>query len=289
MSNAESASEANAAQIEYWNGRAGSIWTEFQERLDALFAPLTAAALQAAGAAAGERVLDVGCGCGETVLALARSVGHGGRVLGLDISEPMAARARQRIAAEGLGNAEIVIADAAAHSFSGAKTDLLFSRFGVMFFADPVAAFANLRRAMKPAGRLAVAVWRPLAENPWAHVPLAAAAPLLPPLSPPDPLAPGPFAFADADRVHRILSAAGWREIGCTRHDAPMRLSAAGRLDQAAEFATRVGPLARALADAPPELRPQARALVAAALATHDGPDGVSLPGSIWIVTTVTA
>src|SRR5581483_3327093 len=105
MSNPASAAEGNAAQIEYWNGRAGSIWTEFQERLDTLFAPLTAAALQAAAAAAGERVLDIGCGCGETVLALAGSVGPRGRVLGVDVSEPMAARARQRIAAASRSNA----------------------------------------------------------------------------------------------------------------------------------------------------------------------------------------
>jgi SAM-dependent methyltransferase len=284
MASDESSSDGNAPQIAYWNDRAGFIWTEFQERLDALFAPLTAAALNAAAPAAGERVLDIGCGCGETVLELARRVRPSGWVVGIDVSMPMSARARERVAAEKLGNAEVILADAATYEFPAARTDLLFSRFGVMFFADPLAAFANLRRAMKPGGRLAWAVWRSLADNPWASVPLEAARSLLPPQPPPVPLAPGPFAFADPDRVSRILGEAGWREVRYMRHDAPMQLATAGRLGEAAEFATRVGPLARALADSPPELRPKVCEQVANALTAHDGPDGIRLPGSIWIV-----
>lgn len=287
MRNPEAGREGNAAQIAYWNDRAGMIWAEFQERLDAQFAPLTAIALEAAAPSIGESVVDIGCGCGETVLELARRVGPSGRVIGVDVSQPMTARARERIAAAKLSNASVVLADAAAHAFPAAETDLLFSRFGVMFFAEPVAAFANLRRAMKADGRLACTVWRSFADNAWAKVPLDAARSILPPQPTPEPLAPGPFAFADADRVFRILSKAGWRDVRCTRRDAPMRISAARQLDSATEFATRVGPLARALADAPPELRRPARDLVAKALETHDGPDGITLPGSIWIVSAV--
>ncbi len=284
MSDAAGSGEGNAAQIAYWNDRAAVTWTEFQDRIDAVFAPLTAIALDASAAAPGERALDIGCGCGATVLELARRVGPAGHVLGLDVSEPMAARARARIAAAGLGNAEVLVSDASAAVFPRRDADLLFSRFGVMFFADPAAAFANLRRAMRPGGRLLCAVWRPMAENSWFSVPLEAARFLLPPQPPPEPDAPGPFAFADAERVRRILAEAGWQCIGLEPCDVPMRLAGPGQIGQATEFATRVGALARVLADAEPELRSRAQEAVADVLGGYDGPDGISLSGSIWIV-----
>jgi SAM-dependent methyltransferase len=278
-----------ADQAAYWNGKAGETWTALQERIDAVFAPLTAAALDAAAPTANERVLDIGCGCGATVLALAHRVGPGGQVLGLDVSEPMAARARERIAAAGLANAAVRVADAAAHDFAGSGgADLLFSRFGVMFFADPAAAFRNLRRALRPGGRLLFAVWRPMAENGWFTVPLDAGRPLLPPQPPPEPGAlpyvPGPFAFADPDRVRGILAEAGWQDVALAPRDVPMRIAPPGQVDAAAEFATRVGVLARALADADPALRARVRQAVADALRPHDGPDGVVLSGAIWLV-----
>lgn len=276
--------QENAAQIAYWNDKAAVTWTAFQERIDNLFAPLTAVALEAAAPAVGGRVIDVGCGCGATVLELAHRVGPSGHVLGVDVSAAMSARARERIAAQKLTNADVIIADAATYAFPRDDADLLFSRFGIMFFADPVAAFANLRRAMGRGGRLLCAVWRPLAENAWANVPFEAARSLLPPQQPFDPAAPGPFALAAAERVHYILVGAGWRDIGLTRHDTPMRLAGAGQREEAAEFATRVGPLARALADADPELRLRARHAVESALTAHQSPDGISLSGSIWIV-----
>ncbi len=281
---ANPALEGNAAQIAYWNGRTGLTWTTLHEPIDSLFGPVTEIALEAAAPAPGERAIDVGCGCGATVLELARRVGPSGRVLGVDVSEPMAARARGRITAQNLTNADVLVADAALHAFPRSQADLLFSRFGVMFFTDPVAAWANLRLAMRPGGRLLCAVWRPLADNPWARVPLEAARSLLPIDPPADPDAPGPFAWAAADRVHAILAEAGWREIGMARHDVPLPLAAPGQIAVAAEFATRVGPLARALAAADPALRPAARQAVATALHAHDGPAGIRLSGSIWIV-----
>jgi SAM-dependent methyltransferase len=275
--------EGNAAQIAYWNAKAAEAWTALQERLDALFAPITTVTLEAAAPAAGESVLDIGCGCGETVLALAGRVGSGGRVLGLDVSEPMAARARERIDSAGLGNVQVVVSDAATHGFAD-QADLLFSRFGVMFFADPTAAFANLRAAMRPDGRLLCAVWRVPADNGWLTVPFQAALPVLPPQPPAEPDAPGPFAFADADRVKAVLSGAGWRDVDTRRHDVSMQVAPPGRLDEATDFALRMGPLGRILEESGPELRTAARAAVKAALAAHDGPQGVTLGGSIWLV-----
>jgi SAM-dependent methyltransferase len=281
---ANTAEQDNAAQIEYWNDQAAITWTTMQDRLDAMFTPLTALALDAAAPAAGERVLDIGCGCGATVLELARRVGPTGGVLGADVSAPMAARARDRIAAAGLGNAQVLVADASTHGFERGWADLLFSRFGVMFFADPTAAFANLRRGLRPGGRLLFACWRPMKENPWFVVPAQAAAPLLPPSPPMDPDAPGPFAFASPDRVKDILGSAGWTDIAIARQDVPMRLAAAGQIAEAAAFTTRVGGLARALGEATPEVKARAVEAIAAVLPGYDGPNGVCLSGSIWLV-----
>jgi SAM-dependent methyltransferase len=274
----------NAAQIAYWNDRAAVTWVTLQERIDAMMVPITRAALAAAAAAPGERIIDIGCGCGATILELSPRVGPAGHVLGVDVSEPMAGRARERVAAAGIANAEIVAADATTHAFPAEGADLLFSRFGVMFFADPTAAFVYLRHAMKPSGRLLFACWRPLAENSWFTVPLAAGAPLLPPQPPAEPNAPGPFAFADPERVRRILADSGWRDIALAPHDLPMHFAASGDLEAATELATRVGPLARMLNEADPDLRPVVRAAVSEALRPYDGPDGFVFGGAIWLV-----
>jgi SAM-dependent methyltransferase len=274
----------NVAQIAYWNDRAGVTWTAMQDRLDAMFTPLTALALETASPTSGERIVDVGCGCGATVLELARRVGPNGGVLGVDVSEPMAARARERIAAAGLGNAQVLVSDASTHVFDPEHADLLFSRFGVMFFADPSAAFANLRRALRPGGRLLFACWRPMAENPWFLVPAQAAAHLLPPAPTVDPDAPGPFAFANPDRVRTILTTAGWADVQLTRQDVPMRLAGPGQIAEAADIATRVGSLARALAEASPELKARVVQAIAGVLPEYDGPGGICLSGSIWLV-----
>lgn len=275
-------SAGNAAQIAFWNEQAGANWTALQEHLDTVFAPLTAIALHAAAPAAGEHVLDAGCGCGATTLELARLVGPAGHVLGLDVSQPMTTRASQRIAAAGLTNAEILVADATTATLPA--VDLLFSRFGVMFFADPVAAFANLRRAMRPGGRLLCAVWRPLAENPWFHVPLTAVRGLLPPQPPPEPFAPGPFAFADPERVTGILTQVGWRDVAMTPRDVPMPMAPRNEIAQATEFAMRIGAVARMLAEADPDVRARAQAAISRAMQAHDGPEGIVLVGSIWLL-----
>ena len=276
--------DGNAAQIAYWNERAGETWARLQERIDANFAALTTLALDAAAPGPGERVIDIGCGCGATVLDLARRVGPTGRVLGVDVSEPMVVRARARIAVQALTQAQVQIADAATGLFRWGKADLMFSRFGVMFFAEPEAAFAHLRRQMRPEGRLLFACWRPLAENPWFTVPLEAGRRYLPPQPPADPEAPGPFAFADPERVRRILAAAGWRDIVARPQEAPMQMAGAGDLEGATAFATSVGALARLLAEAEPETRRVVERAVREALRAHDEPGGITLTGAIWLV-----
>ena len=187
----------NADQVAYWNGDAGDKWARLQARLDGLFVPISAAAVAAAAPCQGEHALDIGCGCGATVLALAEGVGPLGRVTGVDISAPMLAVAEHRIAASALTQAAVLKADAATEPFAPGSFDLAFSRFGVMFFDAPVEAFINIHRALKPGGRLVFACWRPFKTNPWFSVPYRAAVPHLPEQERPEPEAPGPFAFAD--------------------------------------------------------------------------------------------
>ena len=282
----QASDQRDAAQIAYWNDKTAASWTALQESIDPVFAPLTTLAIQAAAPNGGERVLDIGSGCGATILQLAQRVGPQGHVLGIDVSTPMSARARERIAAARIANAEVVVANAATYDFAPVDRDLLFSSFGVMFFAEPVAALINLRRAMRRNGRLEWVVWRRLAENPWFSVPLQAVLPLLPPAQAVDPLAPGPFAFADADRVNDVLRSAGWRNVRVERHDIPMRLAAADDVATAAEIVTWVGPLARRLAGSRDNAALQAavKRAIEDALRAHTRDDGIVLTASVWLV-----
>lgn len=271
--------DANHDQIAQWNADSGRTWTGEQERLDRLIAAYGAAALAKAAARPGERVLDVGCGCGETSLALARAVGASGAVLGVDVSEPMLGRARER----GVGVAQLrfELGDASRAPLGGPH-DLLFSRFGVMFFDAPVAAFAHMRAAMAPDGRLAFVCWRSVTENAWALLPAGIGRRLIgAPQQAPDPDAPGPFAFADADRVRAILEEAGWSDVRIEAFDAPMPLGADAR--DAALCTGKVGPLAAMLRDAEDKREAVMDALTEA-LKTYETPAGVNLPGAVWIV-----
>lgn len=271
----------NSAQVEYWNAIAGATWARYHDQLDRQIAPLGLEALRALGPAAGERVLDVGCGCGQTTLAIAARVGPHGAVVGVDISAVMLDIARQRARPGSAGNVQFLGADAQIHRFEPGAFDAIYSRFGVMFFADPVAAFANLRRALRPDGRLGFVCWRPLAENPWMSEPLEAARPLLPPLPPPDPLAPGPFAFASDARVRAILGGAGFREVEIRAFD---MLIGNGDLAATLELTLRVGPLGAALRDNP-SYKDRLADTVRATLARFETPRGVLMPASVWIVT----
>ena len=274
----------NQEEIEYWNCEAGPRWRAMQQELDVFLAPITAVALRRACVGNGEHVVDIGCGCGETALRIARMVGAQGSVFGVDVSEPMLGRARERVMEEKLGNVRLELADAAAFPFEP-RYDLIFSRFGVMFFDDPASAFANIRRAARPGGRLSFACWTAPKNNPWMLVPLQAATPFFPQAEKseaPDPAAPGPFAFADEARVRAILDAAGFSSIEIERCEVELTLGADAAA--AARFAVHVGPTARpySLLDAPSQQR--VREAIATALAPYASARGVALPSGVWTV-----
>lgn len=271
----------NAAQSEYWNSAVGQTWAALQRQLDRQLEPLGKAGIQALAPLSGESILDIGCGAGATSLALAAAVGRTGRVLGVDISEPMLAVARGRQRLTDGSFPTFSMADVQTADLGTAAFDAAFSRFGVMFFADPTAAFANIRGALKPDGRLTFVCWRPLAENAWQRVPLEAARPVLPPLAAGDPLAPGPFAFADPDRVRGILTDAGFTKVTLTPFDA---LIGSGSLEETLALALEVGPLSRALRDHP-DCRDAALGVVRQALAAYVTEAGVMMPAAIWVVT----
>ena len=271
----------NKDQIEYWNGPAGQRWAEAQEALDQTLSSITAALLPFVGVKPGDRVLDVGCGCGTTTLAYVAAAGAGGRVVGLDISAPMLGLARKRAAGSTI---EFIAADASAHSFKP-EFDLATSRFGVMFFADPKAAFANIRKALKPNGRLAFVCWRALPDNIWATVPLLAARDLLPAQEPPDPNSPGPFALADPARLRSILEGAGFANVKIDKLDTVMHMARNAR--DAAQFSLGIGPLARAVAELDDATKQKIADRVAVALKQFETPTGVTPPAACWLVSAV--
>lgn len=270
--------ELAAEQAAYWNGPGGKGWLASIERIEQGLGDFGAAALAAANVRPGEKVIDIGCGNGGTTQVLAEAVGPSGHVLGVDISEPLIAAAR----AHRVPNATFVLGNAATHPFEAASYDLVFSRFGVMFFGDPVAAFKNFQQALKPAGRLVFVCWRKPDENPWGLVPVRAAAPFLPPLPKPGPEDPGQFAFGDRARVERILKEAGFAALSFKPLDQQvfMGKTVADILENAGRF----GPLARAFADAAPEQIEKAKAAIADTLKPHETPEGVRLPGACWLV-----
>ncbi len=271
--------QPNEAQVAYWNDQAGLTWAEMQPLLDRQLEPLGERGMEALAPAPGERVLDIGCGCGDTSLALARRVAPSGSVLGVDISAPMLAVAR-KAAVSADANVRFAELDAQIARFD-ILFDAAFSRFGVMFFSDPMAAFANIRAALKPGGRLAFVCWRKPAENPWMMVPMEAALRYLPPPPPADPLEPGPFAFAQKSRVESILHGAGYSAIALSPFDIDIGGFA---LEQALTLALRVGPLGRLLRESP-EQREHVVDAVRQALAGYVTPGGVRLASATWIVT----
>ena len=281
---AEQSGSPNAREVQYWNSAVTRVWSESHEPMDRMLAGLTQVALDLAAPQPGERVIDIGCGSGTTLLELAARVGPTGHVLGADIATQSVERARQRIAEAGFGQSEAVLADMSTHDFAPQSFDLAFSRLGVMFFADPSATFAKLHGAMNPGGRLTFVVFRKPQENPWSTAPAAALRDLLPPVAPPGPEEPGMFSWADPARVQRILGGAGFREVSLTPHDPAMRLSGSGGLADAIDFAMRFGPVARAASIGALNEPEAVRAGLQAFFQRHDGPQGVMLPGAIWIV-----
>jgi ubiquinone/menaquinone biosynthesis C-methylase UbiE len=276
------ADAGNADQVAYWNGPAGKFWTERQDAMDAVLAPVSASVVRTAAAKPGEHVIDVGCGCGATALDLAAEVGAQGSVLGIDISEDMLARARQRTP---VGTPVTFLhADATVYPFKPASADILVSRFGVMFFAEPARAFANLRGALKAGGRVAFACWRAPKLNPYFMVPLMAAykhVPRLPEVGPEDP---GPFSFQSEERVQRIMADAGYRDVTMTAVDLTLDVARGNGLEAAVQNALEIGPAHRALMDQPETVRAAAAAEIRAALARAQAGQTVPLGAAIWVV-----
>lgn len=278
--------EQNAPQHIDWNGETGEYWVANQARLDAMLAVFGQAAIDAAAPMAGERVLDVGCGAGTSSLALAARVGAQGQVLGVDISGPLIDRARALLPQD--SPARFQVADVSAAKLPEGAFDILFSRFGVMFFDDPAGAFAHMRGALRPGGRVAFVCWRGQAENDWVRLPMDAIKGIVAPAAPPDPEAPGPFSLSDRARVIRILTAAGYTDITTTPFNACIPFGQ-GRtkeaaIDDAVKMAFESGPLSRALANQPDDIRAHACVAIRAAFAVLPGTRSVMLDGAAWIV-----
>jgi SAM-dependent methyltransferase len=277
------ADDRNADQVAYWNGPVGERWRERQPDQDVLLAPISDLLLRRAAPSAGEVALDVGCGCGYTTIELARRVAPDGRVLGVDISAPMLERARERSPAD--LPISFIEADATAYAFEPGAADLLFSRFGVMFFAEPHKSFANMRRGLRRRARLAFACWREPRKNPWLMLPLEEACRHVPRPPAAGPEEPGPFAFADERRVRDILDAGGFAEVRLEALEVSLDIGIGRGLDAAVETATGMGPTSRALEGQPARLRAAAIESVRRALMRYQAGNVVALPGAIWIVT----
>lgn len=266
---------ANEAQLDAWNGDSGTRWVADADRRDAVLAPVADALLDAAAMAAGERALDIGCGCGITTIAAARTAAH---AVGVDLSAPMLALARQRAAG---ASATFLEADAQTHRFEPEAFDVAISRFGTMFFDDPNAAFTNMAAAVRRGGRLRLATWQRLEANDWLTIPGAA---LLRygtlPDTPGDE--PGMFAQADPEVVRSILCAAGWRDVEVEARSVQLRLGADAA--DATDYLADTGIARRVLETIAPADRPHALAAVTEALEPFATETGVHLAAGINLI-----
>jgi SAM-dependent methyltransferase len=271
----------NANQHQEWNNATGRRWLERHEAVDRQLAPFGRRAMDRADIGAGQRVLDVGCGCGETTLELARRVGAGGFVTGIDISRLLIERARQLAGESRLANIRFEEGDAQTFPFPPQSFDVVFSRFGIMFFDDPDAAFANLRAALRPGGRMSFVCWPAPRENQFITIPIAAATRHITLPEPSDPDAPGPFAFAEPERVRRILSRAGFSDIETER---VIEKVGGGTLDETANQLAEVGPLSSILDSIDEQTRRAIVADIRAALAGLASQGRDFLDAVSWLV-----
>ena len=274
----------NATQIEFWNGETGHNWVTHDALMEAMLQPLGESVMDTLAPQPGEHVLDIGCGCGHTSLSLAERVGAEGSVTGVDISKPMLAIA-SHLAAEH-SSIQFVEADAQTHAFEPERYDVVFSRFGVMFFEDPVAAFANIWSALRTSGRLAFCCWQPRAVNPFMTVPAMAALELLPAPPKMPPRTPGPFAFEEADYVTDVLTSAGFGNVAVTPLKQPLTFGRGLSLTDIVERLVQIGPIAQMVREAPEDLQQPVRDKVADAVAPFYSEDaGMTLDGQFWQVT----
>ena len=278
----------NATQIEFWNGETGRNWVTHDALMEAMLQPLGESVMDTLAPQPGEHVLDIGCGCGHTSLSLADRVGAEGSVTGIDISAPMLAVASQLAAERNAEHTSIQFleADAQTHTFEPERYDVVFSRFGVMFFEDPIAAFANIRSVLRASGRLAFCCWQPRAVNPFMTVPAMAALELLP--APPEmpPRTPGPFAFEEAEYVMEVLTSAGFESVVVTPVKQPLTFGRGLSLTDIVERLVQIGPIAQMVREASKDLQQPVREKVIDAVAPFYTQDaGMTLDGQFWQVT----
>jgi len=271
----------DSEQAKLWNGPAAQAWVESQSLLDQILEPMKDLLVQAVVAQKSmpRRVLDVGCGTGSTTLAVARLLGTKGCCVGIDISEPMICAARARLEREG-ARANFICANVQTHTFEPASFDMIISRFGVMFFEDPIQAFANLAHAATEHAEMRFIAWRDPSENPFMTTAERAAAPLLPNLPARRPDAPGQFAFADQGRVHGILAASGWTEIDVR----PIDVACALPEGELIRYLTRFGPVGRALEGVDERVRAQVIEKVRTAFNSFVHGTEVRFTAACWLV-----
>lgn len=266
-------------QAEFWNGDGGDAWVAMQPVLDQVFVRIEEMLTDAAAAWGPERVLDVGCGVGATTVAIARRLGDGATVTGIDVSAPMVAAAKERVAYDD-DPPRFLLADAAAHPFEDGEFDLLVSRFGVMFFPDPVAAFTRLREAIAPGGGLRFVCWRSPEENSFLTAGAQAVAHLLPEMPPREPGAPGPFAFAEKERIEEILTGAGWSEPEIEPVDFPCAFPAS----DLTRYLARIGPVGWSLREVDDAKRAEVLRVASAAYEPFVSGDEVRFTARCWSV-----
>lgn len=268
----------NQKQIEFWNGDAGKKWVGEQEKMDQMLNPLSDVAIDIAEPRFDERVMDVGCGCGATSVELAR---RGAKVWGIDVSAPMLSRARKR--GEEYPGMVFTEADASNYDFSS-EQQLIFSRFGVMFFANPVEAFTNLRSALVPRGRMVFLCWQAANNNEWISRVGQAVKKFLPePTDVPDPRAPGPFAFAEQAYLEDILSQAGFQNVEFQSLSIDLKL--ASTVEEALDFQSNIGPLSAVIAQLEGKTRDEALNAAKEVLQDSMSAEGIKLGSAVWLVT----
>jgi len=275
-------SEPNASMAAMWNGPTGAQWVANADHHDRALAVWGEAVLVAGAPGGADRVLDVGCGTGSVTRAAARRAA-GGHATGVDVNELAIAHARARAGDEGPANVDFAVGDAQVHPFAPGALDLAISRFGLMFFDDPEAAFANIGRALAPGGRLAFACWQPLAANDWAAVPAAAMAEHVgyPPMMAPG--APGPYSLSEPGRIRAVLDAGGFDQVAIDGLDGAMWLGSDA--DDAYRFMTERPTVRAVLEGKDPAAAGRALDALRATLAAAAGPGGVAMPARAWIVT----
>jgi len=275
----------NADMSEFWNGDGGQKWLRFQDRMKVNLMPFGHMAMTAASLSTGERVIDVGCGCGDTTFEIARLVGPSGYAHGIDISTPILAQANERAVSASEKNVTFERADAQIHRFDPAAFNVIFSRFGIMFFDDPVVAFKNLRSALKSGGRIAFVAWQSAKNNEWISLSLDVVAKHIPLSAPPGPEEPGPLSFGDTERLKQILVQAGFSDIGIEGVSIPFIVG--DNLDYAAKFLTQMGPASGAIAnsDANEETKFRIVSDMRDALGAFETDQGIAMSSATWVVT----